>query len=123
MDDHLNKKLLYQFMSFLDGIPYSPTDDTITFSTKRLASITAGDLVHYFNFKAYGTQYPAEDDENTQPHCRSLTLLIHGKAIWFFLKSAGTVNPMKSLEVKNVVKKVRSYERSNDVPYRGHRSN
>ena len=39
MDDY--KKLLYQFMSFLDGIPYSPTDDTITFSVERLASITA----------------------------------------------------------------------------------
>jgi hypothetical protein len=116
MDDY--KKLLYQFMSFLDGIPYSPTDDTITFSVERLASITADDIVRYFNFKAYGTQYPTEDDENTPPLCRSVTLLYHRKAISYFMKSAGTDSPTRSLEVKNVIKKVRSYEIGHDVHHR-----
>jgi hypothetical protein len=118
MDDHLNKKLLYQFMSFLDGIPYSPTDDIITFSAERLASITADDIVRYFNFKAYGTQYPTEEDENTPPLSRSVTLLYHRKVISYFMKSAGAGNPTRSSEVQNVIKKLRTYEIGHDVHHR-----
>ena len=73
------KSALYQFMSFLDGTTYSPTDDTVNFSAERLASITADDVVHYFNFKAYGTPEPGAND--FPKLCRSSTLFYQKKAI------------------------------------------
>ena len=111
------KSALYQFMSFLDGITYSPTDDTVSFSSERLASITADDIVHYFNFKAYGTQYPYADDPGP-PLCRSTTLFYHKKAISYFMPRqtmqwddlANRGNPTKSTAVDKVIKGVIKYE-------------
>ena len=113
------KSTLYQFMSFLDGTPYSPTDDTLIFSADRLASITADDVVGYFNFKAYGTQYPAEDwDDRGPPLCCSNTLFYHKKAISYFMPHqnmqwddlAHRGNPTKSTQVRDVIAKLKKYE-------------
>ena len=118
------KKLLYQFMSYLDGVDYSPrddtTDETLAFTTERLASITADDVACYLKFKAYGTEHPAED-ERSPPLCRSNTPIFHKMAISYFMSSGmqwdefGRIgNPTKSAAVRNVISKVRKYEIHHD---------
>ena len=76
-------------MSFLDGITYPPTDDTVTFSAERLASITADDIVRYFNFKAYGTPEPGVNDFPTL--CRSSTLAFQEGDLVFYAPSEHAV--------------------------------
>ena len=107
------KSALYQFMSFLDGTTYSPTDDTVNFSAERLASITADDIVHYFNFKAYGTPEPGAND--FPKLCRSSTLFYQKKAISYFMPRqnmqwddvAHQGNPTKSTAVNKVIVEIK----------------
>ena len=117
------KSALYQFMSFLDGTTYSPTDDTVNFSAERLASITADDVVHYFNFKAYGTPEPGAND--FPKLCRSSTLFYQKKAISYFMPRqnmqwddvAHRGNPTKSTAVNKVIVEIKKHEvRGTGVP-------
>jgi hypothetical protein len=117
------KSTLFQFMSFLDGITYSPTDDTINFSTERLATITADDVVRYFNYKAYGTPEPGVND--LPKLCRSSTLFYHKKAISYFMPRqnmqwddfAHRGNPTKSTAVNKVIVGIKKHEvRGTGVP-------
>ena len=114
---------LYHFMSFLDGITYPPTDDTVTFSAERLASITADDIVRYFNFKAYGTPEPGVNDFPTL--CRSSTLAFQKKAISYFMPRqnmqwddlAERGNPTRSTAVNKVILAIKKHEvRGTGVP-------
>ena len=116
------KASLFQFMSFLDGTTYSPTDD-IAFTTERLASITADDVVRYFNFKAYRTPEPGPDDH--PKYCRSSTLLYQKKAISYFMPRqnmqwddlAQRGNPTKSSGVNKVIVEIKQHEvRGTGVP-------
>jgi hypothetical protein len=115
-------------MSFLDGIEYSPADD-ITFTTERLASITADDVVHYFNFKAYGTPDPGVNDYPKL--CRSSTLMYHKKAISHFMPRqnmqwddlAHRGNPTKSSAVNKVIVDIKKHEvRGTGVPTNARRA-
>ena len=64
------KAILVQFMSFVDSMMYSVTDDTtIFFSRDRLSQITADDVARYLNYKAYGNPEPAAEELPTR--CRS----------------------------------------------------
>ena len=120
------KKLLYQFMSFLDGIEYSPTDDAIHFSTERLASISADDVAGYINFLAYGTKHPAENtDDRPPPSRRASTLFRYKLAISYFMPCrtmqwdalAKRGDPTKSTAVNKVIKQVKKYEIRHDWHY------
>ena len=103
-------------MSFLDGITYPPADDTVTFSAERLASITADDIVRYFNFKAYGTPEPAVND--FPKLCRSSTLAFQKKAISYFMPRqnmqwddlAERGNPTRSTAVNKVILAIKKHE-------------
>ena len=75
-----DKKILYQLMSFLDGIKYSVADDTVNFSQERLGAITADDIVCFFNFMAYGIHDPVEDDSGP-PRCRAMKLMYYKQAL------------------------------------------
>ena len=75
-----DKKILYQLMSFLDGIKYSVADDTINFSRERPGAITADDIVRFFHFKAYGIQDPVEDDSGP-PRCQVMKLIYYQQAL------------------------------------------
>ena len=117
------KSALYQLMSFLDGTTYSPTDDTVNFSAERLASITADDVVHFLNFKAYGTPEPGPND--FPKLCRSSTLHYKKKAISYFMPRqnmqwddvAHRGNPTKSTAVNKVIVEVKKHEvRGTGVP-------
>jgi hypothetical protein len=117
------KPTLFQFMSFLDGITYSPADDTVSFTPDRLASITADDVVRYFNFKAYGTPEPRVND--LPKKCRSSTLSYHKKAISYFMPRqnmqwddiAQRGNPTRSAAVNKVIVEVKKHEvRGTGVP-------
>jgi len=114
---------LYHFMSFLDGITYSPDNDTVNFSADRLASITADDVVRYFNFKAYGTTEPGVND--LPKLVRSSTILFHKKAISYFMPRqnmqwddfAHRGNPTKSTAVNKVIAEIKKHEvRGTGVP-------
>ena len=120
------KKILYQFMSFLDGIEYSPTDDAVNFSTERLAAISANDVAGYFNFLAYGSQHPAEENDDRPPPIRRSTTLRYIKlAISYFMPRqnmqwdalAQSGDPTMSLEVKKIILQVKKYEIRHDVHY------
>ena len=66
-------------------------------------------VVHYFNFKAYGTPEPEEND--FPKLCRSSTLLYQKKAISYFMPRqnmqwddvAHRGNPTKSTAVNKVI--------------------
>ena len=114
---------LYHFMSFLDGITYSPDDTTVNFSADRLASITADDVVRYLNFKAYGTPEPGEND--FPKLLRSSTILFQKKAISYFMPRqnmqwddlAHRGNPTKSTAVNKVIAEIKKHEvRGTGVP-------
>ena len=114
-------------MSFLDGIEYSPADDAP--STERLASITAEDVVRYFNFKAYGTPEPSVNDRPKL--CRSSTLLYQKKAISSFMPRRNMPwddivlrgNPTKSVAVNKVITDVKKHEvRGTGVPTNARRA-
>ena len=123
------KSALYQLMSFLDGVTYSVADETVQFSEERLAAITADDIVHYFNFKAYGTPEPGVND--CPKLCRSSTLYYHKKAISHFMPRQNMQwddlalrgNPSKSSAVNKVIKKVKRHEvRGTGVPTNARRA-
>ena len=117
------KSALFQFITFLEGITYSPDDDTVSFTSERLASITADDVVRYFNFKAYGTPEPRVND--LPKKCRSSTLSYHKKAISYFMPRqnmqwddiAQRGNPTRSAAVNKVIVEVKKHEvRGTGVP-------
>ena len=117
------KSALFQFITFLDGITYSPDDDTVSFTSERLASITADDVVRYFNFKAYGTPEPGPND--LPKKCRSSTLFFHKKAISYFMPRqnmqwddiARQGNPTRLAAVNKVIVEIKKHEvRGTRVP-------
>lgn len=123
------KSTLYQLMSFLDGIMYSLSDDTVNFSQERLVAITADDIVRYFNFKAYGTPEPGVND--CPKLCRSSTLYYHKKALSYFMPIqnqqwddlAHRGNPTKSSAVNKLIAGVKKHEvRGTGVATNAHRA-
>lgn len=110
------KSILYQLMSFLDGVTYSPSDNTISFLMERLASIIVDDIVYYFNFKAYGTPEPSIN--NLSKRCHSCTLLYQNEAIFYFLHRQNMQwenlaywgNPTKLMAVNKVIVDIKMHE-------------
>lgn len=107
---------LFQFMSFLDGVEYLVKDQSVEFSLNRLLQITDVDVERYFNFKAYSTADPGEDDNPTL--CRANTLYFHKKALSYFMPRKRPDwddilqqgNPTKSLAVNNVISRLKLHE-------------
>ena len=83
---------------------------------RRLVQLTPGDIVRYFNFRAYGTERPTEVDRPMET--RSNTLYYWKKALsgclpnrhihWNDISWLG--NPTKSIQVNQMIKKVAKFE-------------
>ncbi len=114
------KPYLVHFLSFLDGKQYKVSDD---FNVNCLLQITDKDVVHYFNFIAYGVAEPTEKDWPTK--MRSTSLLYAKKSISYFMPRPGpqwdiingTGNPTKAQSVNKMIELVKTYEvRGEGVP-------
>jgi hypothetical protein len=99
--------VLNDFMSFRDGVQYSPTQ---VFDDDMLLTITPEEVVRYFNLKCFGVADPTA--EMRPVHGRSNTLLFAKKAISYFMPMkmetwsirASTGNPTRSILVNNLIK-------------------
>lgn len=120
------RRILVAFMKYNDDMEYS--DDHV-FTPQDLGAVTAKDLVEYFNFRAYGTHTPTEDDRPI--NVRSSSLLYWKKAISYFMPNknhqwnelTGRGNPTKSQELNDMIKKVKKFEvRGQGAPSRARRA-
>ena len=120
------KSNFFAFMSFLDGMTYSPQDD-ITFSQERILEITDLDVANFLTFKAYGPNlFPEEGpDEFPVALTRASTLAFYKKAISSYMtrqrqqwdEITGQGNPTKSAAVNEIIKALKKREvRGDAVP-------
>ena len=100
-------------MSYHDGVEY---DKDHPFAMEHLTAVTAGDIVRWFNFRAYGTEVPTENERPKQ--ARSNSLYFWKKALssffpnknhpWNEITNSG--NPTRSQAVYDMIKKVQKFE-------------
>ena len=100
-------------MSYRDGVVY---DRNASFTPAELGQVTADEVCRYFNFKAYGTPTPTDDDRPTE--ARANTLEYWKKALssfmpnrnhqWDELQNRG--NPTKSQALNDLIRKVKRFE-------------
>ena len=108
--------VLCQFLSFIDGIPYSANDFNMAISQARLLEITNHDVARYLTFKAFGTPTPANDAYPTFGSANGL--LYQKKALSWFMPCKNLKwddveqrgNPTKSIAVQNVLDLVAKHE-------------
>lgn len=106
-------RYLVEFTSFRDDTLY--TSQTI-FTDDHLSTITPHDITRWFCKKVYGNPDPSEDVHPTEG--RSSSLEHYKKALSFFLVNklipwnnlSNHGNPTKSIEVNELIKKVKKKE-------------
>ena len=119
------KGVLIAFMSSKDNKDYSGYD----FAPEELTDITASHVVDWFNFRAYGTTRPGEDD--LPLHARANSLYHWKKALsqfmpnrimqWNELTSSG--NPTRSNQLNEMIRCVRKFEcRGQSAPSKARRA-
>jgi hypothetical protein len=97
-------------MTFVNDEEY---DKEHVFSQDELAPLTPADVLRWMCQQAYGTPEPGPDANPT--HARSSTLMFWKKAISFFMPNrlmpwnaiSGQGNPTRSIEVNEMIKKVK----------------
>lgn len=107
------KTTLTKFLSYTDGVNYPSNTE---FTQERLQQITPEQIVAWFNHKVYGTPTPTVDDNPTLG--RSNSLHYWKKALSYFIPNKHTQwneiskvgNPTKSLDVNEMIKRVRQKE-------------
>jgi len=119
------KPCLVSFMKYRDGVEY---DKHHEFAQEELSEVTADDLCSYFNYRAYGTPTPTDDDRPTE--CRSNSLQYWKKAISYFMPNrnhqwdevTNRGNPTKSQALIDMMKRVACFEtRRQGAPSRARR--
>jgi len=104
---------LHSCMSLKDGMNY---DKSFCFESDHILTLRPEDIVSYFNLKVFGTTAP--DDNATPKLGRSSSLLFYKKAISYFMPNkllgwnvqSETGNPTKSVQVNNMINKVKKME-------------
>jgi hypothetical protein len=107
------KRYLTQFMSFRGGLLYG---DEYEFTPEELAEITPNQLVQWMSVKVFGVANPGPEDHPTLG--RSTSLEFYEKAISSFMPHRITPwnsitnfgNPTRSVEVNDLIKRVRKKE-------------
>ena len=94
-------------MNYLDA----PTQyaQNFTFSQERLTLIRPDDIMRFFNFQAFGTEDPQDDDA---PLLRSSSIAFYKKAISYYMPNrlmtwneiALVGNPTRSAVINNMIK-------------------
>jgi hypothetical protein len=104
---------LVKFMSFRDGINYG---NDAHFTPLQLDAITPAELVRYFCMKVYGIPEPGPNDNPTLGRHTSIEMA--KKAISYYVPNklskwnpmAQNGNPTKSVEVNELIKRVKKKE-------------
>ena len=100
-------------MSYNDRLEY---DDDFVFTNEHLAEVTAGDVVAWFNHRAYGVDVSSENDRPV--HARANTLYYWKKALSSFFPNRNMTwdeltkrgNPTRSQELNDMIRKVKKFE-------------
>lgn len=107
------KAVLNAFLSHRDQVQYPKDYD---FEDAILNGIQPEEVVAYFNWKAFGTENPGDDDAPVR--CRSSSLHFYKKAISFYIPNKHKLwdvetlrgNATKSPQVNAVIKRVKKAE-------------
>lgn len=106
---------LVALLSFIDGEDYEQDQE---FTPERLDQITADEVRRFFNYRIYENEEPGDDMNELQPQVRSNSVMYWKKAISYYLPNKLhpwnqihlTGNPTRSVEVNNVIQKVKTLE-------------
>ena len=109
------KQVLINFMSFRDNIQYENNHE---FTPQELGSITPNQIVKWFCLKVYGNPNPDFDANPTlgrssslQYYKKSLSFFMPNKLMhWNELADPPSGNPTKSVEVNDIIKRVKKKE-------------
>ena len=106
------RRNLVRFLSFLNKTKYCEKQE---FNNERILQITPEDIFSYFNYRAYGVQYPSAEARPT--NARSTTIQYQKNAIsqfmrrkffpWDDINRIG--NPSKSIQVNNLIKLIKKH--------------
>ena len=110
---HNYRGILFAFMRYNDNIHYA---DDFVFTNEHLKEVTAGDVVAWFSFKAYGTNVPGPEDKPL--HAQSNSMKNWKKALFYYMPNrlhqwnelTGQGNPTRSTALNNLIKRVKKFE-------------
>ena len=106
-----------------------PYNKDYNFSLEQLSAIVPGDVVNYFNYRAYGVETPGDEDRPV--HARSNAVKFWKKALSFFMPNrhmqwnniSNVGNPTRSTAVNELIKKIKKFEvRRQGAPPKARRS-
>ena len=122
---HNYRGILISFMSYNDNVRYG---NDFEFTPAHLGEVTAGDVLAWFNFKAFGTDVPT--DAHRPIHARANSLKHWKKAISYYMPNRnvpwdelnGRGNPTRSAGLNDMIRRVIRFEaRGQGVPSQARR--